>query len=236
VTHTNGHPDILSLYLFITFLVNSLTKSFSAPWFSQRITQPSSIHTSDFLTKRWDTATCSFVFNVDFVVTILILPSLSNMEEGTGLLSYTQYRASSRQKSMLRRYCRRSSLLMSEMLHGGLITGHSCNICSAVWTEPHSHWLDVARPIFTMFALERPTPVRSRFSCTQAFLRYWYPSGFGVSSLMYSFRVEGTCGKAIPSFSRCSTHGRSSRLDFKRVGVGCIYNVWCNRSVVLNLG
>jgi len=54
--------------LFITFLVNPLTKSSSVPWFSQRITQPSSISTSDFLTNRWDTATCSFVFDVDFVV------------------------------------------------------------------------------------------------------------------------------------------------------------------------
>jgi len=55
----------------------------SVPWFSQRITQPCSICPSDFLTKRCDTVTCSFVFNVDFVVTILILPSLSNMEVGT---------------------------------------------------------------------------------------------------------------------------------------------------------
>ena len=54
--------------LFITFLVNLLTKSSSVPWFSQRITQPSSISTSDFLTNRWDTATCSFIFDVDFVV------------------------------------------------------------------------------------------------------------------------------------------------------------------------
>ena len=66
--------------LFATFLVNPLTNSSSVPWFSQRITQPCSIYTSDFLTKRCDTVTCSFVFNVDFVVTIHILPSLSNME------------------------------------------------------------------------------------------------------------------------------------------------------------
>jgi len=33
-----------------------------------------------FVTKPWDLVTYSFVFNVDFVVTILILPSLSNME------------------------------------------------------------------------------------------------------------------------------------------------------------
>ena len=100
---------------------------------------------------------------------------------------------SSRQKPMFRRYCSRSSLLMSEMVHRDLSIGHSCNMCSAVWTEPHSdsHWLDLARSIFAMFALKWPTPVRSRFSCTQAFLGYWYPSGFGVSSLMYSFRDEG---------------------------------------------
>ena len=53
--------------LFITFLVNPLTKSSSVPWFSQRITQPSSICTSDFLIRRWDKVTCSFVFSVDFV-------------------------------------------------------------------------------------------------------------------------------------------------------------------------
>ena len=33
--------------------------------------------------------TCSFVFNVDFVVTIHILPSLSNMEVGAGECSWT---------------------------------------------------------------------------------------------------------------------------------------------------
>ena len=63
-----------------------------------------------------------------------------------------------------------SSLLMLEMLHGGLSKGHSCNMRSAVWTEPHSHWLDAARHIFTMFSLKRPTPVRSGFGSTQAFL------------------------------------------------------------------
>ena len=41
-------------------------------------------YTSDFLTKRWDIVTCSSVFNLDFVVAILIFPSLSNMEVGTG--------------------------------------------------------------------------------------------------------------------------------------------------------
>jgi len=74
--------------LFITFLVNPLTKSSSVPWFRQRITQPSSIYISDFLTKRLDTATGSFDFNVDFVVTILILPWLSNIEVGTGERSW----------------------------------------------------------------------------------------------------------------------------------------------------
>jgi len=130
---------------------------------------------------------------------------------------------------MFRRYSSRSSQLISEMLHGVLSIGHSCNVCSAVWTEPHSHWLDAARPILTMFALKRPTPARSRFSCIHAFLGHWYLSGFGVSSSMYSFKGEGTCGKAIPSLSRCSTYGRSSRFDFKRIGVGCIYSVRCNK-------
>ena len=50
-----------------------------------------------------------------------------------------------------------------------------------------------------MFALMRSTPVLHRLSCIQAFVVYWYPSGFAVSSLMYSFWGEGTCGKAISS-------------------------------------
>jgi len=70
--------------LFITFLVNPLKKSSSVTWFSQRITQPSSIYTSDFLNKRRDTVTCSFAFNEDFVFKILILSSLSNMEVSRG--------------------------------------------------------------------------------------------------------------------------------------------------------
>ena len=34
-----------------------------------------------------------------------------------------------------------SSLLMLEMLHGGLSKGHSCNMRSAVWTKPHIGWM-----------------------------------------------------------------------------------------------
>ena len=85
----NHWTSVLAYYpLFIMFLVNPLMKSSSARWFSQRITQPSSIHTSDFFTKRWGTVTFIFVFNMDFVVTILILSPLSNMEVGIGERSW----------------------------------------------------------------------------------------------------------------------------------------------------
>ena len=124
-------------------------------------------------------------------------------------------------------YSSRSSLFKSEMLQGGLSIGHSCKMCSAVWAEPHSHLLNVARPIFTMFAWMRPTPARSRLSCIQPFLGYWYPAGCEVSSLLYSFRGDETGGKAMPSLSKCSTYGRSCRCNFERVG--CMYSVWCNK-------
>jgi len=74
--------------VFILFLVNPLSKSSSIPWFSQRITPSSSIYTSDFLTNRWYAVAWSFVFNVDFVVTILILTSLLNMKVSTGGCSW----------------------------------------------------------------------------------------------------------------------------------------------------
>jgi len=75
--------SLLACHTFHYVRLKPLMKCFTVAWFSQIITHPSSTSTSDFLTKRWDIVTCSFVFNVDFVK-YLNLPSLSNMEVGTG--------------------------------------------------------------------------------------------------------------------------------------------------------
>jgi len=56
----------------------------------------------------------------------------------------------------------RTSLLISEMLQG-LGAEHSCKMRSEVWTEPHSHWLDAARLIFTMVAKAVILNVASRW-------------------------------------------------------------------------
>ena len=86
------------------------------------------------------------------------------------------------------RYSSRSSLLVSETLQGGF----EIRMCLAARMEPHSHSVNVIKPILTTFDLKRLPPVGSQFSCAMRFWGSDIPSGFEVSSLMHDFRGEGS--------------------------------------------
>ena len=77
-------------------------------------------------------------------------------------------------------------------------------ICSADCTMPHSQRFDSASPILNMFDANRPTPVRRRLSCTQAFLGKKKPGGLEDISAMNWFRGQGgedVSGVSCESFS-----------------------------------